>query len=447
VWNQSQPDKLLVRYLLGELSPRERDQLEDRYFSDEASHEQLLAIEAELIDSYVRGELSTKQRARFEQRFLQTRERLEKLEFAKVLAQLSQGAAQRKPGRKAFFVSIFAFLKEHVSFVQLSFALAAIVALVVTPVVFLHERAGPVVKRLTVTSDTKNRDATPARANTPYPDLGPGGRGPGDPLRTPNEITQQKDQADLHRAEAIQQDPDEALRLGNRAQQPKEQNEANNQVLLKQQQVATSSPAVSLGTNSVSPSNYDALLAEGQQKLNQGQAVEARALADRLIQMGPDRWEGWALAAQSSAQLNRTSAQLNLAKEAESLYAKAFALAPAEVRPNLARQLEQVRPLVLGALQPIVRGKVIMADGSPPPRSVGIERVCTDVQGSAPGPVTDKKGEFLWRMEVDPMLTRVCKIRATLAGYVSSEIDISGFNSYTNLNLPPLILTPAAPPR
>jgi len=100
-----------------------------------------------------------------------------------------------------------------------------------------------------------------------------------------------------------------------------------------------------------------------------------------------------------------------------------------------------IQPVAGDTYQLILRGKVVMQDGSIPPKSVGIERVCTDVQGSAPGPVTDKKGEYLWRMEVDPMLTRVCKLRATLVGYVSTEIDISGFNSYTNPNLAPLVLT------
>lgn len=92
--------------------------------------------------------------------------------------------------------------------------------------------------------------------------------------------------------------------------------------------------------------------------------------------------------------------------------------------------------------QLILQGKVMMADGSPPPKTVGIERICSDVQGSAPGPITDKKGSYLWRMEVDPLRTRACVLRARLAGYTSSEIDISGFNSYTNPVLPPLVLTP-----
>lgn len=90
----------------------------------------------------------------------------------------------------------------------------------------------------------------------------------------------------------------------------------------------------------------------------------------------------------------------------------------------------------------IIKGKVTMPDGSPPPFSVGIERICTDVQGSAPGPITNKNGEYLWRMNVDPENTRSCIIRATHAGYVSSSIDISGLNGYTSATttLEPLVL-------
>jgi len=91
----------------------------------------------------------------------------------------------------------------------------------------------------------------------------------------------------------------------------------------------------------------------------------------------------------------------------------------------------------------IFRGKVVMPDGSPPPKIVAIERICSDLSGSAPGPLTDKKGEYLWRMDVDPMRTRSCVLRATSAGFVSSSIDISAFNGYlsTTINLEPLVLT------
>jgi Tfp pilus assembly protein PilF len=91
----------------------------------------------------------------------------------------------------------------------------------------------------------------------------------------------------------------------------------------------------------------------------------------------------------------------------------------------------------------ILRGKVVMSDGTPPPITVAVERICSDSLGSAPGPLTDKKGEYLWRMDVDPMRTRSCVIRATHAGYTSTSIDISGLNGYLNtaVNLNPIMLT------
>jgi len=83
----------------------------------------------------------------------------------------------------------------------------------------------------------------------------------------------------------------------------------------------------------------------------------------------------------------------------------------------------------------IVRGKVTMKDGARPPKSLGIQRTCSDVQGSAPGPVTGKNGEYVWRMDVDPMRTRRCWLQAELAGFVSSRIEISNLNGYTSTTI------------
>ena len=85
----------------------------------------------------------------------------------------------------------------------------------------------------------------------------------------------------------------------------------------------------------------------------------------------------------------------------------------------------------------ILHGKVEMDDGGPPPIAVEIERVCSDISGSAPGPLTNKKGEYLWRMEIDPLETRNCTLRATHAGYSSSSIEVSGVDTtHTTLDLP-----------
>jgi tetratricopeptide (TPR) repeat protein len=95
----------------------------------------------------------------------------------------------------------------------------------------------------------------------------------------------------------------------------------------------------------------------------------------------------------------------------------------------------------------IIRGKVTMLDGAPPPKRVGIQRICSDGQGSAPGPLTDKNGDYVWPMDVDPMRTRRCWLQAELAGFVSSRIEISGLSGFlsTTKDLPPIILGPAVP--
>ena len=98
--NLTSDDKTLIQYLLGELSPADRDGLEDRYFSDDALHDQLLAIEEELIDAYVRGQLSSQQRADFEQSFLDSPERREKLAFARALVhRVDSQRRQSRPGK------------------------------------------------------------------------------------------------------------------------------------------------------------------------------------------------------------------------------------------------------------------------------------------------------------------------------------------------------------
>jgi Flp pilus assembly protein TadD len=109
----------------------------------------------------------------------------------------------------------------------------------------------------------------------------------------------------------------------------------------------------------------------------------------------------------------------------------------------VASLLFSIQPAASEVYPLIIRGKVTMPDGSPPPFTAGIERICSDSQGSAPGPTTDKKGEYLWRIDVDPLRTRSCFLRATHPGYVSTTIDISALDgsTTTQTTLGPLVLT------
>lgn len=95
----------------------------------------------------------------------------------------------------------------------------------------------------------------------------------------------------------------------------------------------------------------------------------------------------------------------------------------------------------------ILMGTVTMEDGSPPPFIVSIERVCSDFQTDTPGPLTNKKGEWIWRLEIDAFATRSCVFRASHPGYASTTIDASNLNLNshdTKLQVPPLVLVGAS---
>jgi len=93
----------------------------------------------------------------------------------------------------------------------------------------------------------------------------------------------------------------------------------------------------------------------------------------------------------------------------------------------------------------ILHGKVQMEDGSPPPFPVEVERLCSDLYGSAPGVLTDKKGEYIWRMDIDPLEERNCVLRVDHTGYTSSQVEVSGVDTtHTTLDLPPIVLSPSA---
>ena len=55
---------LMRRYLTGELSERERDELEEKYFNDDELFGELLESEERIIDDYRRGQLAPSERER-----------------------------------------------------------------------------------------------------------------------------------------------------------------------------------------------------------------------------------------------------------------------------------------------------------------------------------------------------------------------------------------------
>jgi hypothetical protein len=118
-------EKLIVQYLLGELSEEQRVQMEDQAFQDEQSMQSILDVEADLIDEYVRDEFPVSKRKEFEKFFLASPERRRKVEFARALASVTAESQTfagvqvatpvvREPGLLAFIrglspASAFAF--------------------------------------------------------------------------------------------------------------------------------------------------------------------------------------------------------------------------------------------------------------------------------------------------------------------------------------------------
>jgi hypothetical protein len=84
-------EDLLVRYLLGQLSEKEQQRIEQRFFDDEQYYQQLLEVEDELRCAYAQGTLPRVQQAQFERCFLIFADERKRVELARdMLAELPQ---------------------------------------------------------------------------------------------------------------------------------------------------------------------------------------------------------------------------------------------------------------------------------------------------------------------------------------------------------------------
>ena len=123
-------ERLIARYLLGELPEEQQVEIEDRAFEDKDYLASITAVENDLIDEYVRHELSEAERRRFEDRFLASAERRKRVEFARALASVaSETAVVEKPAAISWRDSLKAFIRGLNPAGQ--FALAAIMLLLI----------------------------------------------------------------------------------------------------------------------------------------------------------------------------------------------------------------------------------------------------------------------------------------------------------------------------
>lgn len=143
---KSQEEGRLALYLLGGLSERERERIEEAFFADDEAFEQMLIAEEELIDAYARGELSAEERGRFEAHFLASPRGRERVHFARSLADAVSGARpaqeeaapQARPSSRR--PSLFAGLRALNPALRFALVAVALVAVIGIPWL-LFERA------------------------------------------------------------------------------------------------------------------------------------------------------------------------------------------------------------------------------------------------------------------------------------------------------------------
>lgn len=136
-------ETVMIRYLLGELSDTEESLFEERYFSDDQIFGKLQIVETELIDSYVRGELPDVERERFETYYLSSRERRERVELARSLAECIAREAPALSAvtgtiKESMWHSIRVLLSTVYSPMRLAYAGTAVAILVFGSVTLVH---------------------------------------------------------------------------------------------------------------------------------------------------------------------------------------------------------------------------------------------------------------------------------------------------------------------
>ena len=147
------PDPILIRYLLGELTPDEETALDERAFVDDAWDEERATAADDLIDAYLSGALTAGQRQRFETRFLASSEHRERLRLLRDLRTAVESGrsglpgAGRAPGRPG-----------------LAWAVAATVIAALAALVLLMSGPAPQGPRFVV-----GPTAAPSTTSTPSP--------------------------------------------------------------------------------------------------------------------------------------------------------------------------------------------------------------------------------------------------------------------------------------
>jgi uncharacterized membrane protein YciS (DUF1049 family) len=142
--DESDNEKLLIQYLLGNLAEAQRLQIEQEFLSDDQIYEQLLALENQLFYDYAQNKLSPGDREQFEKQFLSSERNRKRVDLASAVARkLSERAraetaendiASREPRR--FWRSPKSYFAARNTALRISLAALAIVSFALVWLVF-----------------------------------------------------------------------------------------------------------------------------------------------------------------------------------------------------------------------------------------------------------------------------------------------------------------------
>jgi hypothetical protein len=133
-------EKLLVRYLLGDLPEEQRLQVETLFLGEDQYYERLLALEDELFYDYAQGKLSPGKREQFEARFLASERNSKRAMLASALVHKMSEAAPAETAEPGLAVRERQFrwqsLKSHfrVQSTAVRFSMAALAIMLIASI-------------------------------------------------------------------------------------------------------------------------------------------------------------------------------------------------------------------------------------------------------------------------------------------------------------------------
>jgi len=132
-------ERLIVRYLLGEMTDEERARVEERFFLDPDYLEELHALEEELIRDYLQGRLSDRERKGIEVVYLDSPHLSRRVEFSSsLIGHLSRERIAPRENRLSLWQSLLASVRLQKPAVRISLAAASIILLVAAPALLVQ---------------------------------------------------------------------------------------------------------------------------------------------------------------------------------------------------------------------------------------------------------------------------------------------------------------------